>query len=545
MEGSECQRDIREIKKALLKASFEGNVIALADLLEKHPLLLDMPITFSCETPLHIAITGGHDEFAKVILSKKPGFASEFDSEGSSPLQLACASKNIEMVKLLLTAAPDICLHKDGYRLPPLHLAAMKGNRVDILKELLQCMPQAIDIALDGGETILHLCVNHNRLEELELLLQWLDDHHHEVSINSADDRRHMVLHLAVAKKQIQITKLLLAHGVEVNALNQNGLTALDILTQSTVRDLRDMDMLEVLEGAGGLRARDGNVNNITNDARLLVVEVRDNPPGINQNIRRRTNKTGRGSEPASGKYEKDLKQQLNVMMVVASLIAGIGFQAALNPPSGLIKKPSEEGKQHTVKDAFAPSSSTIDTTDNFYYSLYMFSNAIGVLGSLAVILLVMGGLPFNGPRFVWFMKILMCGSITAMGLTYQAAIFSYSDSNDQVSPPVFRMWLGLVQGVVLLHVTRFILLFLEKKGGNKRIFLWFWCPIAFTVWVFLSLYGGWSLLAVGLMLLHVTRLLLRFVEKKGGSKRVFLCFWCPIALALVFFSDHFHDIMI
>ncbi|KAK9099449.1 hypothetical protein Syun_026494 [Stephania yunnanensis] len=332
MEGSDCQRDIREIKKALLKASFEGNVIALADLLEKHPLLLDMPITFSSETPLHIAITGGHDEFAKVILSKKPGFALEFDSEGSSPLQLACASKNIEMVKLLLTAAPDICLHKDGYGLPPLHLAVLKGNRVDILKELLQCMPQAIDIVLDGGETILHLCVNHSRLEELELLLQWLDNHHHEVSINSADDRRHTVLHLAVAKKQIQITKLLLAHGVEVNALNQNGLTALDILTRrrsskpieriheqlDLVRDLRDMDMLEVLEGAGGLRARSGNVNNITNDARHLVVEVRDNPPGINQNIRRRTCK-------ALGKYEKELKQKLNIMMVVASLIAGIG----------------------------------------------------------------------------------------------------------------------------------------------------------------------------------------------------------------------------
>ncbi|KAK9099453.1 hypothetical protein Syun_026498 [Stephania yunnanensis] len=460
-EGSECQRDIREIKKALLKASFEGNVIALADLLEKHPLLLDMPITFSSETPLHIAITGGHDEFAKVILSKKPGFASEFDSEGSSPLQLACASKNIEMVKLLLTAAPDICLHKDGYGLPPLHLAVMKGNRVDILKELLQCMPQAIDIVLDGGETILHLCVNHSRLEELELLLQWLDNHHHEVSINSADDRRHTVLHLAVAKKQIQIAKLLLAHGVEVNALNQNGLTALDILTQSTVRDLRDMDMLEVLEGAGGLRARDGNVNNITNDARHLVVEVRDNPPGINQNIRRRTCK-------ALGKYEKDLKQKLNVMMVVASLIAGIGFQAALNPPSGLIKNPSEE------KHAFAPSSSTGDTTDKFY-SFYMFSNAIGVLGSLLVILLVMGGLPFDGPCFVWLLTILMCVSITAMGLTYQVAIFSYRYSYDQVSPPVFQMSLVLVLGVLLLHVTRSILLFLEKKGRIlKRIFLCF-----------------------------------------------------------------------
>ncbi|KAK9131322.1 hypothetical protein Sjap_011809 [Stephania japonica] len=327
------------------------------------------------------------------------------------------------MVKLLLTAAPDICLHKDGYGLPPLHLAVMKGNRVDILKELLQSRPQAIDIMLHGGETILHLCVNNSRLEELEMLLQWLDDHQHEVSdnsinVNSTDGRRNTVLHLAVAKKHIQIIKLLLAHGVQVNALNQNGFTALDILTQSTSRDFRDIEILEVLQGAGGLRANDARHQD-------LVVEVRDNhATGIN-------NKIGRGREPALGKYEKELKQKLNAMMVVASLIAGIGFQAALNPPSGLIKKPPEEyEKQHAVKDAFAPSnevdekneretkrdenaaskkvvasstsvseisSSSNPLTSDEYYSWYMFSNAIAVLGSLMVILLVIGGLPFNG----------------------------------------------------------------------------------------------------------------------------------------------------
>ncbi|KAK9131327.1 hypothetical protein Sjap_011814 [Stephania japonica] len=471
MEGSDCLGNIREIKKALLKASFEGNVIALADLLEKHPLLLGRPITFSSETPLHIAITGGHDEFAEVILSRKPEFASEFDSEGSSPLQLACASKNIEMVKLLLTAAPDICLHKDGYGLPPLHLAVMKGNRVDILKELLQSRPQAIDIMLDGGETILHLCVNNSRFEELEMLLQWLDDHQHEVSdnsinVNSTDGRRNTVLHLAVAKKHIQIIKLLLAHGVEVNALNQNGFTALDILTQSTGRDLRDIEILEVLQGAGGLRA---------NDARHIVVEVRDNhAPGIN-------NKIGRGREPALGKYEKELKQKLNTMMVVASLIAGIGFQAALNPPSGLIKKPPEEYEKQ-------PQSSSTSTSDEHNSIVYMFSNAAAVLGSLTVILLVMGGLPFKGPRFVWFLTILMCVSITAMGLAYQAAVFSYDGR--QVSPPVFNIWLRLVVGVVWLHLTRFILWFVKKKGGKyNRIFLCICCPITLTLLALATVY--------------------------------------------------------
>ncbi|KAK9101483.1 hypothetical protein Scep_024913 [Stephania cephalantha] len=139
-------------------------------------------------------------------------------------------------------------------------LIAMEG-RVEIMKELFRWRPGALDkVLFDGGETVLHLCVKHSRLEALELSLQWLEDR--QVSINSKDGHGNTILHLAVAKKHIQIIKLLLlsnsssAHGVEVNALNKNGLTALDILLQSTVRDPKDLEIAEVLRGgAGGLRA--------------------------------------------------------------------------------------------------------------------------------------------------------------------------------------------------------------------------------------------------------------------------------------------------
>ncbi|KAK9131329.1 hypothetical protein Sjap_011816 [Stephania japonica] len=132
---------------------------------------------------------------------------------------MASARKNIDMVRELVHYAPDVCLSTDSDGRTPLHLAAMKG-RVEIMKELFQCRPEALDKVLShGGETILHLCVKNNRLEALELLQQWV------------------------------IIKLLLlsntAHEVEVKVLNQNGLTALDVLAQRNVRDLKDMEITE------------------------------------------------------------------------------------------------------------------------------------------------------------------------------------------------------------------------------------------------------------------------------------------------------------
>ncbi|KAK9099465.1 hypothetical protein Syun_026510 [Stephania yunnanensis] len=174
MAGSDQQKYSNEMRKALFEASLDGNVFALNELLEEDPLALERTITSSSETPLHIAAMLGHVEFAREILSRKPELASELDSE-----------KNIEMVRELARVAPDVCLSTDSDGRTPLHLAAMKG-RIEIMKELFRWRPGALDkVLFDGGETVLHLCVKHSRLEALELSLQWLEDR--QVSINSKD----------------------------------------------------------------------------------------------------------------------------------------------------------------------------------------------------------------------------------------------------------------------------------------------------------------------------------------------------------------------
>ncbi|KAK9131314.1 hypothetical protein Sjap_011801 [Stephania japonica] len=413
MEG----RDSIHMRKALYKASLEGNVNALIELLEEDHLVLERTLTSSSETPLHIAAMLSHVEFARDILSRKPDLTWEFDSEGFSPLHMASARKNIDMVRELVRYAPDVCLSTDSDGRTPLHLAAMKG-RVEIMKELFQCRPEALDkVLFHGGDTILHLCVKNNRLEALELLLQWVVGS--QISVNSKDDHGNTILHLAVAKKHIQIIKLLLlsntAHEVEVNVLNQNGLTALDVLTQSNVRDLKDMEIAEVLRGTGGLSATEvssgtNSINDGTNAAH--VVRVRDNPP--RNHMTRETSSSGRWGKRLN-EYEKWLEKKQSTVMVVASLIASIGFQAILNPPTKFSGKPLEDREKQHVKDGFAPSPSISDSTDDNLKAWYMHANTIGVLGSMIVILLVMSGLPLKRRVFVWVLMFTMCASMTAM----------------------------------------------------------------------------------------------------------------------------------
>ncbi|KAK9081539.1 hypothetical protein Syun_030863 [Stephania yunnanensis] len=460
MAGSDQQKYSKEMRKALFEASLDGNVFALNELLEEDPLALERTITSSSETPLHIAAMLGHVEFAREILSRKPELASELDSEGFSPLHLASARKNIEMVRELARVAPDVCLSTDSEGRTPLHLAAMKG-RVEIMKELFWWRPGALDkVLFDGGETVLHLCVKHSRLEALELSLQWLEDR--QVSINSKDGHGNTILHLAVAKRHIQ-----------------------------------DLEIAEVLRGITN--------NNSSGKANAAhVITIRSDKPTVT--LPTKSTSSG-GWETRLNEYEKWLEKKQNTVMVVASLIAGIGFQAILNPPIGFNRKvdvdslPADLGDfgDTTQTNSTSPSApvsilSFLESrfSDFMQFKAYLHANSIGVFGSLIVTILVMSGLPLNHRVFIWILMFIMCASIEAMGMSYRLAVSSfipevYSDEFHYIK----YSWKAMVIFILLMHTTRLLSWMVDKPGRSRRrrIFLWLWCPIAMVALGYLTFF--------------------------------------------------------
>ncbi|KAK0571941.1 hypothetical protein LWI29_023793 [Acer saccharum] len=189
-------------------------------------------------------------------LLRSPPSASISSRRKSSPLHLAAAKGYIDIVKSLISVNPETCFVRDRDGRNPLHIAAIKGH-VSVLKELLRVRPDAARILTDRGETILHLCVRYNQLEALKFLVETLDD---PDFVSCKDHYGNTILHIAVADKQVEAIKFLsTSTRIEVNALNEYGLTALDFNCTQSYRDFKDWEIKELL--IGGSNAKDIKCN--------------------------------------------------------------------------------------------------------------------------------------------------------------------------------------------------------------------------------------------------------------------------------------------
>nr|GEV22445.1 ankyrin repeat-containing domain, PGG domain protein [Tanacetum cinerariifolium] len=188
------------MEKLLYEASHKGNIIVLLEFLQDDQLILDrVTLNRHGDMPFHIASLLGHVDFVNEILTRKPHIAMEFDSLKHLHLHIASDQGHVEIVKSLALANPETCLARDHDGGTPLHLAAIKG-RSDVVKELVQAQPHAARVMVQQ-DTILHLCVKHNQLEVLKLLIEVIVDHEF---INSKDAYGNTILHLAIAHKHIE-----------------------------------------------------------------------------------------------------------------------------------------------------------------------------------------------------------------------------------------------------------------------------------------------------------------------------------------------------
>lgn len=194
-------------RRNLHEAAMKGSLPSLPQTLDQTTLILTSSSpppspSSSNDTPLHVAALLGHLDFAKSLLTRNPDLAGKLNSDGSTPLHLASAKGYAEIVKELVSVNPDVgfVLDRDGRS--PFHLACIKG-RVGVLTELLRVNPElARAVTGGGGESCLHLCVKYNRLEALKVVVEGFGK---DEFVNWKDGDGNTVLHLAVAKKQLEV----------------------------------------------------------------------------------------------------------------------------------------------------------------------------------------------------------------------------------------------------------------------------------------------------------------------------------------------------
>lgn len=449
-----------DTEKRLYEAAVEGDVRALQELLQQDALILDR-LTLTCfsETPLHIATLRGHVEFVRLILAQNPHLAAELDSRKSSALHIASAKGHLHIVKMLLLVNPELCLARDRDGGNPLHLAAIKG-RVEVVKELIHVRPRAALGTMINGENIFHLCVKHNQLEVLKVLMEIGWDHE---LLNAKDGEGHNILHLAVADKQIEtVDYLLKTHYIDVNAMDANGNTALDILAQSR-RGMNDLSIGECLREAGGLRAKDISVSIIQNTTKIPNHDSSGNNHSPVSLAPAYLGGDQAEKPPSKGDW---LSKKRETIMVVASLIATMAFQAGVNPPGGVWEetKLNDQGiLLHKAGEAVMAYNHARS------YRYFLRANTIAFVSSLSTILLLISGLPFRLRLFMWGLMVIMWLTITSIALTYGISIYILTPTKDseplgQIIEIGIMVWCGLMTLLLVGNTIRLLRIWQKKK---------------------------------------------------------------------------------
>ncbi|KAK8602134.1 hypothetical protein V6N13_058212 [Hibiscus sabdariffa] len=448
------------MERKLYDAAVQGNTILLLDLLRDDALLLDRFITGRHpETPLHIASMLGHLEFVDEVLARRPELAKELDSHNSSPLHLASAKGYLKVAKSLLQVDPDMCLVCDIDGSNPLHIAAMKGH-LGLLRELVQARPWAARVLMEQGETILHACVRCNQLEALKLLVGRVSDHDF---VNCQNHDGNTILHLAIAAKQTETINFLISSTtIDVNCKNEDGFTALDLLPQNQ-RDMKEKEIAESLERMEATRAKDKPLSNTQLKAirTKILMSTWDQPNAISKPKKRKD-----GNRLVNSNRNADwLERKRNILMLVASLLAAMAFQAGVNPPSGVWQDNGPSGFSSTESNGKNHTAGLSVLADNYPrgYTKFLIWNTTGFLASLSIILLLISGLPLRRRFFMWVLMVIMWLAVTAMASAYLACIValtpdhSYSSVINILGTGIL-VWIGLMLILLLGHTIRIII---------------------------------------------------------------------------------------
>ncbi|XP_027065186.1 uncharacterized protein [Coffea arabica] len=405
-----------EMEKRLYGAAFEGNENTLHELLQEDKLVLDR-VSLACfnyNNPLHIAINRGHEKFVEAILDHNPELLGNLEDSRQkwSSLHLASARGQLRIVEALVSVDPERCFDSDQDGRNPLHIAAIKG-KIEVFEVLVDARPFAAREKTKRGETILHLCVKYHQLEALKKLVEAVDD---DEFLNQTDGDGLTILHLAVIGKQIEIINYLLTTRIELNARNAKGQTALNMVPQNPKDRQKEIEK--------SLRQADA----------LTADEITNQQSNFDQ--------------------VKWLEQKIKALMVVASLIANMAFQAGINPPGGVWQDDQTEHSQEnpSLNNAHDAGQSIMAYHKIQFYRFFISFNTIAFVSSLGTISLLISGLPFR--RRV-FMRILN----GVMWLTATSILLSYGISVAFVTPESTKQRPGNVAVVAWSFVITIYLL--------------------------------------------------------------------------------------
>lgn len=177
------------------------------------------------------AVAAGDSEGVSALLAEDPSLVNSRGEDGVSAVLLARYRFDRATMDTLLAADPDLDIFEG---------AAL--GRIDRVRAALDDDPVAVRAFSPDGFTALHLAAFFGKTEVARRLVQAGA----AVNVYSANDFHVQPLHSAAAGRHIEICRLLIAGGADVDARQRHGYTPLHAAAQNG-----DVELLELLLSAG------------------------------------------------------------------------------------------------------------------------------------------------------------------------------------------------------------------------------------------------------------------------------------------------------
>jgi len=169
------------------------------------------------QSALHIAVNECNTRTVRCLLELKANPSLQ-DSIGETPLHEAITKNEDGIVQLLLEFEADISV-TDTKGFSCLHHAALKGNESAVTAILATGPhPRIINEKKEDGFTALHLASLNNHQKVAEILIK-----QGKADIDSQNDALQTPLHLAVVGNSLQIVKLLVEEGADLDIKDKVG----------------------------------------------------------------------------------------------------------------------------------------------------------------------------------------------------------------------------------------------------------------------------------------------------------------------------------
>lgn len=405
-------------ESALMAACERGKVDVVKFMLMSYSWMLMMEVD-APSTSLHVAVSAGHTEVVKEVLKTRPDFAWKKDRNGCTPVHISCSKGNLDITREFLRLDTDLSSLQDNDGRTPLHWAAMKG-KVNIIDEILSVNLEPAEMITQHGETLLHLAVKNNQYEAVRYIVDTIDTSR---LVNLPDHDGNTVLHLATAGKLTAMVTYLLDLGVDVNALNRKGYTALDVIETGAgssgqlvivpalieagakrCDELPPGSLLEI-QRINGSRSRSRSRSDFIGSPIPRPKRAAETPT---QNRHRRNR---RRREKQIEIQIEGLRNARNTITIVAVLIATVTFAGGINPPGGF--------NQMTGKSIMGRETS---------FKVFTVCNIVALFLSLGIVIFLLSIIPFQRKPMMKLLSIahkVMWVSTSFMAAAYIAATWT------------------------------------------------------------------------------------------------------------------------